>query len=426
LPRRAKGLTAQGVLRERKPGRYGDGGGLYLLVRAADKKFWIFRYTRAGRTREMGLGAAIGPGTVRLAAARKKAGALRDIASEGRDPIAERAAAEARAKAEAAYSAAAAVTFRDAMERCIAALEPGWRNRKHAKQWRATLDAYALPSIGDLPVASIGDGDVTRILDALWTAKPETASQVRGRIERILDYARARGWRAGENPARWRGHLEHLAAAIGSLDVATDRVRKRCLGDVVCEIGPLGRPIAESRSEAVYGDIAAAHAPQQHQHRHPAQRSPRPRAGEHVTLAGRVIDRAELCHDAQDDDGSRAQRHAMRLAALHALARHHPDFAGEVYLRPASADRLARPSGREDRELERARRGGGFLPQRRHEVAHHRIGRRGVMLDARHFEAAGQQVLEKRRRLAVAWETFCSTRSGGGQDETVASLRRRS
>jgi integrase len=212
MPRRAAGLSAAKVAKA-PPGRYGDGAGLYLLVRSAEARFWVFRWTRAGRMREMGLGPAAGRVAVSLAEARTKARRLYDLVREGRDPLADRETERAAAKAEDAKAAASVITFRDVADRYVTAHEAGWKNPKHRQQWRNTLRDYVLPAIGDLAVAAVGTGEVTKIIEPLWTEKPETASRVRGRIESILDYAKARGWRDGENPARWRGHLDHLLPA---------------------------------------------------------------------------------------------------------------------------------------------------------------------------------------------------------------------
>ena len=217
MPRRAVGLTAATVQKRGDPGRYGDGAGLYLLVRSQHAKFWIFRYTRHGRTREMGLGPAAGRAAVSLADARDKAAELRRQIRDGRDPLDERATEEAQRKADAARATAGAITFRDVMDRYITAHEAGWRSAKHRQQWRNTLKQYVLPSIGALAVGAVDTGEVTQLLEPLWQAKPVTALRVRGRIERILDYAKARGWREGENPARWRGHLDKLLVAPAKL-----------------------------------------------------------------------------------------------------------------------------------------------------------------------------------------------------------------
>jgi integrase len=208
MPRRAEGLSAAKVAKA-VPGRYGDGAGLYLLVRSPEAKFWLFRYRLAGRSREMGLGPAAGRAAVSLADARAKARQLHERVREGKDPLAEREAEQAKAKAQAA-KAQAAMSFRAVAELYVAAHEAGWRSPRHRQQWRNTLDQHVMPSLGEMPVAEVATGDVMHVLETLWRERTETASRVRGRIEAILDYAKARGWRAGENPARWRGHLQNL------------------------------------------------------------------------------------------------------------------------------------------------------------------------------------------------------------------------
>ncbi len=213
MPRMAKGLTAAFVTKA-KPGRYGDGAGLYLLVRepkagGPPMRWWVFRWVRNGKMREAGLGSAWGRTAVGLADARIKARKLYDIVRDGGDPLAEKAAA----KASALAAAGKAVTFRQEAERYIAAQEAGWRNAKHAAQWSATLETYAYEEIGNLPVSAIETGHVIKVLEPIWSTKPETASRLRGRIEAVLDAAKARGYREGENPARWKGNLAHLLPA---------------------------------------------------------------------------------------------------------------------------------------------------------------------------------------------------------------------
>ena len=210
MGQRAKGLTAAFVERGTTPGRYGDGDGLYLLVRSRASKFWIFRFTRQGRMREMGLGRAAGRNAVKLAQARAKARELHAIVREGRDPLGERDAQKAERAADAAKSKAAAVTFDTVADMYVRAHEAAWRDPRHQRQWRSSLSRYVTPIIGDMAVGEVNTGAVMRIIEPLWGEKTETGSQVRGRIECILDYAKARGWREGENPARWRGHLDKL------------------------------------------------------------------------------------------------------------------------------------------------------------------------------------------------------------------------
>ena len=213
MPKRAEGLTAAKV-RTAKPGRYGDGNGLYLLVRSKDARFWLFRYTRLGRMREMGLGrAGADPVAVSLADARVKAADLHRLVKAGMDPLDKRAADEAEAQAVALAEAARTKTFSEVTDLYLAAHEAGWRNAKHRAQWRSTLTTYAFPEMGTVAVASIETAHVMAALEPLWHLKPETASRLRGRIESVLDYAAARGWRVGDNPARWRGHISNMLPA---------------------------------------------------------------------------------------------------------------------------------------------------------------------------------------------------------------------
>ena len=166
--------------------------------------------------RELGLGrAGTGTGAVGLAEARERASEMRRLVKAGTDPLAKREADAANAKAEAAAAAIRGRTFRDVAEFFLASHGPGWRNPKHRQQWRNTLVAYAHPHIGAVPVAEVGTAHVMAALEPIWRTKPETASRVRGRIEAVLDYAAAREWRSGENPARWRGHRARLLPARG-------------------------------------------------------------------------------------------------------------------------------------------------------------------------------------------------------------------
>jgi integrase len=206
------GLTAKKVEREKQPGRYSDGNGLYLEIRAGKRglsKCFLFRYERDGRERWMGLGATH---TVSLQRARADAKAAREKLREGVDPI--DAKHEARGKEREARKAKnkppKVTTFRHAAERYMATQEGSWRSATHRGQWRATLATYAYPIIGDMPVADVNTDAVLRVLQPVWTSKQVTAIRLRGRIERILNWAKALGLRAGENPAQWKGHLENL------------------------------------------------------------------------------------------------------------------------------------------------------------------------------------------------------------------------
>jgi hypothetical protein len=205
MPKKAIGLTARQVATMTAPGMHAAGGapGLYLQVTAGAGRSWVFRYQIAGKRRDMGLGPL---DAVSLAEARHRAQEARKLVLGSNDPIESRR----QERAAAALDAAKTMTFRECADRYIAAHQPAWRNPKHAAQWGSTLESYAYPVIGALPVQAIDVGLVMRVLEPIWATKPETASRVRGRIESILDYAAARGWRQGENPARWRGHLDKL------------------------------------------------------------------------------------------------------------------------------------------------------------------------------------------------------------------------
>jgi integrase len=203
-------LSALAVQRQKTPGRYGDGGGLWLQVSESGGKSWIFRFMHDGKARHMGIGPLE---MVSLAEARELARGHRRLLFEGLDPIEARAANRQAAKA----TAARARTFKDCAEAFMSAHAAGWRNPKHAAQWRATLTTYAYPVIGEVSITAIDTAMVMKVIEAIWTTKAETASRVRGRIESVLDWATARSFRSGENPARWRGHLDHLLPARGKV-----------------------------------------------------------------------------------------------------------------------------------------------------------------------------------------------------------------
>ena len=190
-----------------KPGRYGDGDGLYLMVRSETARFWLFRYQHAGKAREMGLGSAL---VFSLAETREKAAALHNLVKSGTDPLAQRET-EAAVKQD---QAARAVTFRTVAERYISANEKAWRNEKHWSQWRNTLATYAYPHFGDVAAGAVETAHVMTALEPIWHTKPETASRLRGRIETVLDYAKSRGWRGGGKPGPVaRAYFKHAAGA---------------------------------------------------------------------------------------------------------------------------------------------------------------------------------------------------------------------
>jgi len=206
MARGSNKLTSRLVAALKEPGRYGDGGGLYLQIGPTGAKSWLLRYMLNRKAREMGLGAVA---LVPLAEAREKAIEARRLVKAGTDPLDARQAEQARARVESVK----AITFTECAAAFIAAHEATWRNPKHRQQWSNTLTTYAGPVFGDLPVAAVDLALVLKALEPIWTEKPETASRLRGRIEQVLDWATVRGYRQGENPARWRGHLDKLLPA---------------------------------------------------------------------------------------------------------------------------------------------------------------------------------------------------------------------
>lgn len=197
-------LSARAVANA-KPGMHADGGGLYLQVTPKLARSWIFRYTRAKRPHDMGLGSLH---TVSLQEAREKALQARRALAAGEDPLAARRTAQAPR-----------MTFGEAVDAYIAAHRAEWKNDAQANQWAQSLRDYG--PARDMPVAGVDTPIVLRALEAIWTTKTETATRVRGRIERVLDWATVRKLREGENPARWKGHLDHLLPKPAKLKKVT-------------------------------------------------------------------------------------------------------------------------------------------------------------------------------------------------------------
>lgn len=177
----------------KRPGRHSDGKGLYLLVKKTGRKSWVYMWDRNHRRREMGLG---GFPDVSLATAREKAQYARELIADDKDPINEKKKIVIK-------------TFGEAADHLVETLQADWSNEKTRQQWIRTGSHYCKP-IRNIPVGSIDTDDVLRVLKPIWTEKEETARRLRARIERILDYASAHNWRAGENPARWKGHLKDV------------------------------------------------------------------------------------------------------------------------------------------------------------------------------------------------------------------------
>jgi integrase len=196
-------LTALQI-RRAKPGWHNDGGGLYLRADKGGGRYWFFRWAKGGSKY-----LALGPEhTITLTRAREKARACRELLVDGRDPKKERAAATLEAQRQASFSEVASRYFE--------AHKPAW-SQKHAEDWHSTVQRYAEPVLGALPVTGIDTGLVLKVLEPLWTVKTQTASRLRGRIEAVLDFAKSRGLRDGDNPARWRGHLDNLLPGVRKL-----------------------------------------------------------------------------------------------------------------------------------------------------------------------------------------------------------------
>jgi integrase len=196
-----------------------DGGNLYLQLTRGEKdrdhirRNWVFRYELDGVRHDLGIG---GLHTFDLAEARAKAKTLRQMLADGLDPLAVKRQAKRDRLAKLAAEKRA-MTFRQAAQACIAAHEAGWRNPKSHVQWTQSLNDYAYPVLGDLAVDDITTAHVVKALEPIWKTVPETASRVRGRIEKVLGWATVRGFRSGDNPARWRGHLQELFPSKGRM-----------------------------------------------------------------------------------------------------------------------------------------------------------------------------------------------------------------
>lgn len=201
-------LSPRFVATAKKPGSYPDGGNLYLQIKKQRSgpginKSWLFRFMLNGTARYMGLGSLK---TVSLSEAREAAREARKLVMAGVDPIEQRN----RERAEAAANSKSTKTFKWCAEQYIRAHSDSWKNDKHRQQWENTLSTYAYPKIGTQAVDLIDTNDIIEILEPMWKTKTETAKRLRGRIENVLDWAAVRKFRSGENPARWRGHMDKL------------------------------------------------------------------------------------------------------------------------------------------------------------------------------------------------------------------------
>lgn len=226
MPRKvSKALTPLEV-KNAKPGRHADGDGLHLLVKETGARSWVFRFMLGGKSRDLGLSRCpeavellkrSGGTELTLAQARDVAAIYRVKVREGKDPLEEREAAAKKLVADEQAKKAAEVTFQTAAETFLAGKEGTWRNPKHRQQWYNTLSTHVYPKIGAMSVSAVDTPHVITVLEPIWKTTPETAKRVQGRIEVILDAAKVRGYRTGENPARWRGHLAQILPARSHL-----------------------------------------------------------------------------------------------------------------------------------------------------------------------------------------------------------------
>lgn len=194
-------LSTLFVQKVSKKGRYADGDGLYLQVTGTGVKSWLFRYKKLGRGHAMGLGSVK---DISLSEARDLSREQRKILKQGADPIKKRVEIQNAQLVERSGK----ITFRECADQFIEKRKPTWKNVKHGEQWVSTLNQYANPVIGDMYVCDVSTTHILQILDPIWATKNETASRIRNRLELILSWAKVRGYRKGENPAAWRGHLD--------------------------------------------------------------------------------------------------------------------------------------------------------------------------------------------------------------------------
>ncbi|NDP49317.1 MAG: integrase arm-type DNA-binding domain-containing protein [Sulfuriferula multivorans] len=201
-------------IKHAKTGYWLDGDGLYLQVSKSGAKSWIYRYQLNGRRREMGLGSL---SDVPAKDARRRAAEARALVHGKIDPVEHRKQQTVAAFELVAQIRAGAVTFKQMALEYIEANRAGWKNAKHASQWENTLATYAYPVVGDMPVGAVDTAKVLEVLNPIWLIKTETAKRLRGRIEVILSYAKVKGFRHGENPAAWRGHLDNVLPQPGKI-----------------------------------------------------------------------------------------------------------------------------------------------------------------------------------------------------------------
>lgn len=388
-----KKLSARTVATIAKAGRHSDGDGLYLNVTPSGARSWLFIWKRDGKRREMGLGPA---GSVPLARARELATECRAQVAAGLDPIEARNAAE--------KSKSGIPTFGTVADALIAAKENEWRNAKHREQWRASLTEFAAP-LRSKPVDEIDTATVLAVLTPLWQAKLETASRLRGRIEAVLDAAKAQGHRSGENPAAWRGHLCHLLpkrskltrghhAAMNYQDVPAFLAKLRGC-DAIAAMALEFCILTAARSGEVYGARWAEIDLSAKVWIVPASRMKAAR--EHrVPLADRALDIIKKLSEARTGDfvfpSPRGQRPLSHVAMAKVMRRLEVEEATVHGFRSAFRDWAGNET---------------HFPREVAETAlAHVVGDKAEQAYRR------GDALEKRRELMEAWAGFCEPRAG--------------
>lgn len=395
----------------KKPGLHCVGDGLYLQVKTENARSWICRFQMAGTRRDMGLGSCE---FVTLAEAIDAAHAARRLARAGTDPIENREAVVTSQRIKDAKG----ITFADAARQFIEIHSPSWKNAKHQYQWRQSLEAFAYPVFGAIPVASVDTALVTKALQPIWLTKGETASRLRTRIERVLDWAKVSGYREGENPARWRGHLENVLpknpkskrvehlAALPFKDIsafmqalkAMEGMAARALEFTILTAARTGEVLGARWEEIDFAEklwiVPASRMKTGKVHRVPLS----PAAHELLRKMEKVKDGPFIF------PGARAGKPLSNMAMLQCLRRMGRDDLTAHGFRSSFRDWAAECTTYPREVCEMA-------------LAHQ-------IPDAVEAAYRRGELLEKRRALANDWARYCSRPSSGG-DKKVVSIRGR-
>ena len=403
MARAVERLSALTAKKANAPGLHADGNGLYLRVGPAGSKSWILRYRHDGRRHDIGLGPYP---LISLADARQRANERRRLLIDGIDPLGQ--------KRTARIEAAKTMPFKTCAQAYFDAHSSGWRSPKHAVQWRQSMTDYMLPVLGDVPVQAVDVGLVLKAIEPLWRAKPETASRVRQRIEGVLDWATARGYRSGDNPARWRGHLENLLPA-------TRKVRRiehhaaLPYSEISAFVAELRRDTSMAARALEFTILTAA------------------RAGEVIGARWEEINAAERLWTVPADRMKAGREHRVPLseAAMAILAKLAEKRSGEFIFPGAKAGRPVGDSTLFDllKRLNRDTTTHGFRSTFRDwaaertafpsEVAEMALAH--VVGDKTEAAYRRGDLFAKRRQIMDAWAQFCA---GIEEGENVVDLRR--